>query len=67
MGRTRADGADGADWGGLGRTRPTGWRGACGADWADWAKGGIRDGLGSLGRACQQTRRTVWNAHVQVD
>ena len=28
---------------------------------------GIRGGLGSLGRACQRTGRTDWDAHIQVD
>ena len=61
-GRTGADGADGAEW----RTRRTG---------ADEAEGsvlgrawrGVRSRLGNLERACQQTERTDWNAHVQVD
>ena len=55
--------------GGLKRT------GRTGADEANEAEGGILDqawrgvrgGLGSLGQACQRTRRTDWDAHVQVD
>ena len=31
------------------------------------AWGGVRGGLGSLGRACRRTGRTDWDAHVQVD
>ena len=53
----------------------TGQTGRTRVDKADGAEGGVlgrawRDvmgGLGSLRRACQRTRRTNWDAHVQVD
>ena len=72
--RTGADGADGADSIILGGIQDwADWGGRVDAadaadygilDGADW---GGRGGQGSLGQACQWTRRTDQDAHVQVD